>query len=125
MNRLRHLAHEYLLPLVIGALVLRALIPVGFMPGGTSLLTAALCNAPAIGESRTETLAIPDAGMPAGAARMHCDFCLAPMWGAAFALPTLSQVDAISFETLPERADAPRPRFARDRAQIPRAPPLA
>jgi hypothetical protein len=125
VNRLRHLSHEYLLPLVISALVLRALIPVGFMPGGSSLLTVALCNAPAIGESRTETLAIPDAGMPAGAAKMHCDFCLATMWGAAFALPTLAQAHAISFEPLPERADAPQPRFARDRAQIPRAPPLA
>lgn len=125
MNRLRHLAHDYLLPLVISALVLRALIPVGFMPGGSSLLTAALCNAPAGDEARTETLAIPDPAMPAGAAKMHCDFCLAPIWGATHALPTLTQAEAIAFEVLPGRADAPPSRFARDRAQIPRAPPLA
>ena len=125
MNRLRHLAHEYLLPLVISALVLRALIPLGFMPGGSSLLTAALCNAPATGETRIETLSIPDAGMPAGAAKMHCDFCVAPMLGAASALLALTPAEAIAFQILAQRADAPAPRFARDRAQIPRAPPLA
>jgi hypothetical protein len=124
VNRLRHLAHEYLLPLVISALVLRALIPLGFMPGGNTLLTAALCNAPTAGEARYETLSIPDAEMPAGMAKMHCDFCLAPMLGAAFAVPSLAPAEAVGFQILPERADAPHPRFARDRAQIPRAPPL-
>ncbi len=125
VNRLRHLAHEYLLPLVIGALVLRALIPAGFMPGGNTLLTAALCNAPATGEVAFETVSIPDAGMPAGMAKMHCDFCLAPMLGAAFASPAVLRSDAIASRIIAGRADAPSPRFARDRAHIPRAPPLA
>lgn len=125
MNRLRAAAHEYLLPLLIGALVLRALIPAGFMPGGSTLLTAALCNAPVAGETRYETLSIPASELPAGTAKIHCDFCLAPLWGAAFAVPTLARADAIGFQVLPARADAPHPRFARDRANIPRAPPPA
>jgi len=126
VNRLRALAHEYLLPLVIGALVLRALIPAGFMPGfgmGTSL-TAALCNAPATGNAGTEVIEIPGAGLPAGAGAMHCDFCLLPMMAAANAPLSLPPPAAIGFEPLPPRADAPASRFALSRAQIPRAPPL-
>jgi hypothetical protein len=125
VHRLRAVAHDYLLPLVISGLILRALIPAGFMPGGVTLLTAALCNAPLTGETRYETLPIPDAGLPAGMAKAHCDFCLAPLWGAALAGPTLARADAIGFQLLPARADAPQPRFARDRANIPRAPPPA
>jgi len=125
VNRLRAAAHEYLLPLVISGLILRALIPAGFMPGGATLLTAALCNAPLTGETRYETLSIPEGEFPAGMAKMHCDFCLAPLWAPAFAVPTLARADAIGFQILPEGAEAPAPRFALQRAQIPRAPPLA
>ncbi|HEX6638942.1 MAG TPA: hypothetical protein VF033_14900 [Steroidobacteraceae bacterium] len=125
MRRLRSLAHDYLLPLVISALVLRALIPVGFMPGSAPglSLTATLCNAPATGNPGTEVIEIP--GAPPGMAGMHCDFCLVPLLGAASAPPSLTPPAAIAFEPLPEPASAPAARYALPRAQIPRAPPLA
>ena len=120
MNRLRAHAHDYLLPLLIGALVLRALIPAGFMPGGMGLsLTAQLCNAPATGNPGTETLEIPGAGMGA----THCDFCLLPLMAATQAPPALQPPPAIAFSSLAARTDAPASRFALQRAQIPRAPP--
>ena len=127
MNRLRTFADDYLLPLVISALVLRALIPAGFMPGtGAGLsLTAAMCNAPSAGVARTETIEIPAEGAPISAAAMHCDFCLVPVLAAPCAPPTLRSPAEITIISMPARKDAPAPRFALDRTQIPRAPPLA
>jgi DUF2946 family protein len=124
VNRLRSVAHEYLLPLVISALVLRALIPVGFMPGsgaGTSL-TATMCN-PVNGKSGTEIIEIPG-GLPAGTGAMHCDYCLSPVLAAAFAFPVIVGSDAVASRPSSARIDAPVSRFALSRAQIPRAPPL-
>ncbi|HUQ11148.1 MAG TPA: DUF2946 family protein [Steroidobacteraceae bacterium] len=127
MNRLRSIANDYLLPLVIGALVLRALIPVGFMPGSgaRTSLTASLCNAPATGNAGTEVIRIPDGELPMGTGAMHCDYCLVPMLATACALPALQPATAIDFEPAAERNEAPVHRFALLRAQIPRAPPLA
>lgn len=127
MNRLRSFANDYLLPLVISALVLRALIPAGFMPGAGEgfSITAALCNAPSTGAPRSEIIEIPGAGVPLTAAAMHCDFCLVPMLGSAFASPVLQTSARILSAPLPARVDAPVSRFALARAQIPRAPPLA
>lgn len=121
------MAHEYLLPLVIGALVLRALIPVGFMPGGGAgtSLTAALCNAPATGNPGTEVIQIPDGGMPSGMGGAHCDYCLVPMLAAAYSTPSVESPAAVEFEPRSRRDDAPVSRFALQRAQSPRAPPLA
>jgi hypothetical protein len=127
VNRLRTLANDYLLPLVIGALVLRALIPVGFMPGGGGglTLTAAMCNAFSTGAPRTETIEIPGTEAPAPSAAMHCDFCLVPVLAAGFASPAPQTPVNIAFVPRAAREDAPTSRFALDRAQIPRAPPLA
>lgn len=127
MNRLRTFANDYLLPLVIGALVLRSLIPAGFMPvGGEGLsLTAAMCNAFSTGAPRTEIIEIPGAETPAPSAAMHCDFCLVPVLAAGFALPASQTPIAIAFFSRAASEDAPASRFALDRAQIPRAPPLA
>lgn len=119
MNRLRRLSRDYLLPLVIGTLVLRALIPVGFMPGammGTTL-TAAMCSSPAA-PAGTERIEIPGtAPVP------HCDFCLTTLLGPPSVQPPLASRAAVVAEILSERADAPTSRFALVRAQIPRAPP--
>jgi hypothetical protein len=127
VNRLHRFSNDYLLPLLIGALVLRALIPVGFMPGSSAgtVLTASLCNAPATGSPGTEIIRIEGAEMPAGAGVMHCDYCLAPILATAFSLPAVQPAAAIAFELPAERRDAPILRFARDRAHAPRAPPLA
>jgi hypothetical protein len=130
VNRLRSFAHDYLLPLVISALVLRALIPAGFMPGhGAGLsLTATLCNTPSqpdSGRAETEVIEIAGSGMPSGVGAMHCDFCLVPVLGAVYTFPPFAPPAAISADSSAERPDAPPSRFALDRAQIPRAPPLA
>jgi hypothetical protein len=127
VNRLRSIANDYLLPLVISALVLRALIPAGFMPGtgAATSLTASLCNAPATGNAGTEVIRIPDGGLPMGTGGMHCDYCLVPLLAAAYALPVVEPPAAIEFEPVAQRLKAPVSRFALRRAQIPRAPPLA
>jgi hypothetical protein len=121
VNRLRAFSNDYLLPLVLGALVLRALIPVGFMPGMSTgfSLTALLCNAPATG-ARTETIEIPGAITAA-----HCDYCVVPVLGAGVTVPTVSAGPAVSVLIPPRRLATPHSRFALARAQIPRAPPLA
>ena len=121
MNRLRAHSRDYLLPLLISALVLRALIPAGFMPGGMGglTLTAQLCNAPATGNPGIEAIEIPGAGMSA----VHCDFCLIPVMTGAQSLPAIQPPPAIAFRSRAARVDAPASRFALQRAQTPRAPP--
>ena len=122
MNRLRAIANDYLLPLVLGALVLRALIPAGFMPrmsaGGS--FTALLCNAPATGQPRSEIIEIPGAEPV-----VHCDYCVVPVIGAGFTLAHLTAQPAIPFLARAVQPDAPHSRFALERAQTPRAPPAA
>jgi hypothetical protein len=125
VNRLRSLSHDYLLPLVIGALALRALIPVGFMPGdGNALLISAmLClpaGAPADANARSEQIEIPGA-----AHAQHCEYCGLPLAAPAFPPPMLDTRVAGVFEIPQLGTQAPHPRFALDRAQIPRAPPAA
>ena len=124
MNRLRALSREYLLPLVIGALALRALIPMGFMPGdGNPLsISAQLCipaSDPGDG-TRTEQIELPGT-----AHAVQCEYCLLTLAGPACHQATpearLARVPQIS----PARLDAPYSRFALERAQIPRAPPSA
>jgi hypothetical protein len=122
VNRLRATANDYLLPLVLGALVLRALIPAGFMPGMSAAgsLTAMLCNAPATGLPRSETIEIPGAGPV-----VHCDYCVVPVIGTGFTLAHLTAQPAIPFLTRTAQPDTPHSRFALERAQTPRAPPAA
>lgn len=125
MNRLRAFSCDYLLPLIIGALVLRALIPVGFMPASAGLtLTAALCNASGTGGAGTETLEIAGRA-PSGVHHDHCDFCLVPVLAAAYSLPGIEPPAAVEETPQGIAQNAPAARFALARAQIPRAPPLA
>lgn len=101
-----------MLPWVLAALLLRAAIPMG--PAGTSM-AAAMCSS----QGMTETLEIPGR-----AATVHCDYCLIP--GAALppALTAPAVSDAPATLLRFTAHDAPVSRFALDRAQIPRAPPL-
>jgi hypothetical protein len=74
-NRLR----SNILPLLMAALLLRALIPAGFMPGsgdGASF-TASMCSS----QGTNETIEIPG-----DHAKPHCDYCVAPLFGAPLAL---------------------------------------
>lgn len=125
VNRLPSIARNHLIPLVIGALVLRALIPVGFMPGpsGATSLAAMMCASPASGAVGLELIEIPG-GMPASG-HEHCDFCALPMLGSPLELARWESSAAIEFRSRPGCAPAHPPRFALERAQTPRAPPLA
>ena len=125
VNRFRSIARHQLLPFVIGALVLRALIPLGFMPGPSAglSLAAMMCASPAPGSAGTELIEIPG-GMPASS-HAHCDFCGLPLLGVPNAETQSDARAAIELQPLPERVSAPHTRYALARAQIPRAPPLA
>ena len=123
MNRLRSLSQDYLLPLVIGALALRALIPMGFMPcnGNALSITASLCT-PSGGADDTGTEQIE---LPGNAHAMECEYCLSPLSGPPLLLVTADAPLALDFQPSPSHRFAPHSRFALDRAQIPRAPPRA
>jgi hypothetical protein len=104
------------LPLVLAALVLRALIPAGFMSGGPgSSLVVSMC-APSAG---TETIEIP--GAPPELST-HCDFCFAPVLGAAPAFAA-SVAPAINMATPLPGAQAADTRHRLVRAQSSRGPP--
>jgi hypothetical protein len=127
VNRLRAFYQDCLLPMVIGALVLRALIPAGFMPGdGNALsITATLCLpagpvGPLDENARTEQIEIPGAGHTA-----HCEYCVSPASGPPASLSAANVPLARDVDIPPAQMEAPHSRFALDRAQIPRAPPRA
>jgi hypothetical protein len=106
------------LPLLLGALALRFLIPTGFMPGaeGGTTLTVSMCST----RSKSELIEIP--GEPA---KPHCDHCLMPSIG-----PPLSPFNIAGPAQAPHRSLLPLhesqiPEAPLARAQIPRAPPSA
>jgi hypothetical protein len=114
-TRFRRLLRIHVLPWVVGALVLRAMIPMGFMPAGGTTLAAVLCSTQG---QTTEQIEIPGA-----AASMQCDFCLLP----AFAAPPAASAGGLgeSAAVVPDRANAALPhRFSLDRSQTARAPPV-
>lgn len=118
VNRLRK--SSWLLPAVLAALVLRALIPAGFMPGAAGpSMVAVMCSFP----DRTELIEIAQ-GDTGATMESHCDFCLAPMLGATPCFAILVARDVPADSPLPVFED-PVSRHALARAQIPRAPPLA
>jgi hypothetical protein len=108
----------YVLPLLLGALALRFLIPTGFMPGsgdGTTL-TVSMCST----QNKSEVIKIP--GEPA---KPHCDNCLMPSVG-----PPLSPFNIAGPVAVPQRSLLPLHESQvletpLARAQIPRAPPSA
>ena len=113
-NRVR----SYVLPLLLGALALRFLIPAGFMPGdgdGTAL-TVSMCST----ERKTERLEIPSEP-----AKPHCDFCTLPSLDAPLSPVNIAGVFAIPQPSLPTQQESQIPETPLARAQIPRAPPRA
>ena len=110
---------SYVLPLLLGALALRFLIPTGFMPGGDegTTLSAAMCSTE---QGQSELIEIP--GEPA---KPHCDHCLLPSLGPArppFHIAGPTQTPQRPF--LPQ-LESQIPEAPLARAQIPRAPPRA
>jgi hypothetical protein len=123
VNRLRAIARSHLLPLVIGALVLRALIPVGFMPGANPgmSLTAAMCNPLTVdGPGSSEIIEIPGA-----APLVHCEYCVVPVAGPLPDFVVLGMSPAASVGATAATPPTNYSRFALQRSQSPRGPPLA
>jgi hypothetical protein len=114
-TRFRRLLRIHVLPWVVGALVLRAMIPMGFMPAEDTTLGAVLCSTQGL---QTEQIEIP--GPPSS---MQCDFCLLP----AFAAPPAESAEGVAARvaTLPSWApETLAHRFELLRAQTARAPPV-
>ncbi|MBC8028018.1 MAG: hypothetical protein H7Y89_18655 [Steroidobacteraceae bacterium] len=123
MNRFRTLNFRHsVMPFVLAALALRALIPAGFMPGsGESFaFTAMLCAPQNLGNAAMERFELP--GTPDAHAQPHCDFCVSPQLGGPQAIDgtrlpaVIASVAAVHFE---EQISSRTP----DRAPSARAPP--
>ena len=114
-NRFR----SYVLPLLLGALALRFLIPTGFMPGGDegTTLAVSMCSTE---QGRSESLEIP-----AEPAKPHCDHCLMPSLGPALPPFHIAGPEQVLKDPSLPRIESQIPEVALVRAQIPRAPPRA
>jgi hypothetical protein len=105
----------HVLPWVLGAVVLRAMIPMGFMPAEGTTLGAAMCS--------TQGLVIEEVGIPVPAATMQCDYCLMPAMAAAPAASAVTRIEPIA-GTPRSGYESPTFRHALDRSQSARAPPV-
>jgi hypothetical protein len=114
-TRFRRLLRNHVLPWVVGALVLRAMIPMGFMPAEGATLGAVLCSTQGL---QTEQIDIPGA-----ASSMQCDFCLLPAFAAPPAATIEGMGERVAVVVSPAH-EAPPHRFPLDRAQTARAPPV-
>jgi hypothetical protein len=114
-NRVR----SYVLPVLLGALALRFLIPTGFMPGGEegTTLQVSMCSTE---QGRSELLEIP-----AEPAKPHCDHCLMPSLGPALPPFHIAGPDQALKDPFLPQLESQIPEAALVRAQIPRAPPRA
>jgi hypothetical protein len=114
-TRFRPLLRNHVLPWVVGALVLRAMIPMGFMPAEGATLGAVLCSTQG---AKTEQIDIP-----APAPSMQCDFCLLPAFAAPPAATAAGIGERVAVVVSPAHDTLPH-RFPLDRAQTARAPPV-
>jgi hypothetical protein len=105
----------HVLPWVLGALVLRAMIPMGFMPAQGTTLGATLCS--------TRGVLTEEIGVPGSTAAMQCDYCLLPVLAVAPAATAAARIEPIA-NTPPGGYESLTFRHALDRAQSARAPPV-
>jgi hypothetical protein len=125
VNRLRNLDFRCsVMPFVLAALALRALIPAGFMPGSSDGFgfTAMLCSPQIAGTAASPIERFELPASPAAHAQPHCDFCVAPLLGA---LPPTDamRVPAAAATLSPISFLAQVTTHAPDRAPSARAPP--
>jgi hypothetical protein len=107
------------LPLLLGALALRFLIPNGFMAMATDgssgmQLSAAMCST----AGKTERIEIP--GEPA---KPHCDYCTLPSMDAPLSPVNIAGLIKIPQGSLPPQHESQTPEVPLARAQSARAPP--
>ena len=117
MKRLRSFSSTWALPLLLAALVARALLPTGFMPSGGGLtFTVEMCS---LDDGRREQLEIPGGHAPAA-----CEYCLAPLLAAGFTLPRIdARFEYLRNTTVPAGSQISALPLAI--VQSPRAPPHA
>jgi hypothetical protein len=121
MRAVRHLRsirlRSYVLPLLLGALALRFLIPAGHMPGSgdSTMIQAATCSTE---KGQSETLEIP-----AESAKPHCDLCTLPSLDAPLSPVNIAGLFLVPQRSLPPRHESQIPETPLARAQIPRGPP--
>jgi hypothetical protein len=125
VNRLRNLDFRcFVMPFVLAALALRALIPAGFMPGSDEGFgfVAMLCSPQIAGETRVVTERFELPASPGAHARPHCDFCVSPLLGAPPAMDG-ARIPAQAPSLTPVSFLAQISTHSPDRAPSARAPP--
>lgn len=109
---------SYVLPVLLGALALRFLIPAGFMPASDgTMLRVAMCSTE---QGQSEVLEIPSEP-----AKPHCDHCTAPSLGAPLAPFNFAGLSPVPQHSLLPSLESQLSEAPLLRAQIPRAPPFA
>ena len=109
---------SYVLPILLGALALRFLIPTGYMlsSDGTPLQVA-MCSTV---KGKSESIEIPSEP-----AKPHCDQCMSPSLGSPLAPFNIAGPPHIAQRTSLPQLESQVPEAPLVRAQIPRAPPRA
>jgi len=109
---------SFMLPLLLGALALRFLIPAGFMPdsGEGSGLRVSMCSTEGKSERRE---------IPGETAKPHCDHCTAPTMGAPLAPFNFAGSSPIPQPSLLPWEESQVTEVSLVRAQTPRGPPAA
>src|SRR5687768_13194073 len=125
VNRLRNVDFRCsVMPFVLAALALRALIPAGFMPGSSETFgfAAMLCSPQLAGDAAgaTERFELP-AG-PGAHSQPHCEFCVASLLGAPPAMDG-ARLPAQAPSLTPVSLLAQVSTHSPDRAPSARAPP--
>jgi hypothetical protein len=125
VNRLRNFDFRCsIMPFVLAALALRALIPAGFMPGSSETFgfTAMLCAPQFAPETRVvmERFELP--ASPGTHSQPHCEFCVASPPGAPPAMEA-ARVPSLPTSLAPISFLAQVSTSAPDRAPSARAPP--
>ena len=117
MRQLRSIRfRSYVLPVLLGALALRFLMPAGFMPGSaeSTMLSVSMCST----GTQNELLEIPSEP-----AKPHCDHCTLPSLDAPLAPVNLARLSPVPQQVLLPWVESQLAEVPLLRAQIPRAPP--
>ncbi|HEU5134515.1 MAG TPA: hypothetical protein VFU13_05165 [Steroidobacteraceae bacterium] len=117
MKQLRSIRlRSCVLPILLGALALRFLIPAGPMPGSgdSTVLSVSMCST----DSRNELLEIPSEP-----AKPHCDHCTLPSLDAPLAPVNLASLAPDSQPSLLPSLESQLAEIPLLRAQNPRGPP--
>jgi hypothetical protein len=108
---------SYVLPLLLGALALRFLIPAGFMPGAGDgiALQVTMCSTT---KGKSENIEVPRAPT-----QPHCDQCMSPSLGSPLAPFNIAGPPHIAQRSFLPQLESQISETPLARSQIARAPP--